>query len=67
VGGYFDCFDLNFAQRARCAAAILARAAAESLRRGLRPRFAEALLRPAPLPPMWSSALIACSRRSSSC
>lgn len=35
---YFACFDFTFAQRARCAAAILARAAAESLRRGLRPR-----------------------------
>ena len=56
---YFACFAFTFAQRARCAAAILARAAAESLRRGRRPRCVEALLRPVLLPPMWWRAAIA--------
>lgn len=46
---FFCCRALTFAQRARCAAAILARAAAESLRRGLRPRRAPP---PLLLPPM---------------
>jgi hypothetical protein len=48
---FLSCFARTFAHRARCAAAILARAAAESLRRGLRARLSEALLRPLLLPP----------------
>ena len=40
------CFCFSFAHRALCAAAILARAAAESLRRGRRPRLPAAVLLP---------------------
>ena len=59
-------FALTLAQRARCAAAIRARAAADSLRRGLSRKPADALLRPLLLPLMCPRAAIALSRRSSS-
>ncbi|HSB75278.1 MAG TPA: hypothetical protein VLC12_06490 [Terriglobales bacterium] len=48
----FSCFAFTFAQRARCAAAILARAAAESLRRGFLPRAAAEFLPRVPRAPM---------------